>query len=259
MAITVGRRGGSAPKDEEPARGARYARGTRERESFDEGASEARDTRGRARWRGREVEEEGPKRNAARGWASAKRTREETSTNKRFKPTEDEPQLIMFLEDEPFDSAAIHFLRELRDGQKAFTCMGKKDGCPLCAAGDQPRALTYFNIAVFDADGNADVKVWEAGPSATEAIETKANSRLVNGKLSAFYFEVMNHKKSNGFFETKIETVRESEVEETWEIEPVDDALFEELIKEAEGEGYVRVSPLSALEEAARKLNRMGD
>lgn len=294
MAITIGRRPGAARTEEtkEPTRASRYqrggaaeeeptssrrGRGGRDGSSDDapargrgrggrDGGDEDSGRGGRSRGRGRE-EEAAPARKPQRGWSGSKRTREETSDYAdRFKLPEDDFIVIAFMEDEPFDSAGRHFIRELK-GQKSFICPGK-DGpfkCPLCAAGDRAMAVSYFNIAVLDIDdeGPLDpvVKVWEAGPGYAKDIETQQNSRAVGGKLTSVYFEVRGVKADSGKGATKLKmnVVRERDLESEWHIPPLSEEEFVALEKDMKGEGYVKFSSERAMQAAADELYDLAD
>lgn len=250
------------PEAEAPSRG-RARRDTRGNGS----TGEDNPTKGRARGRAPAEEEKAPARAPQRGWAGSKKVREETFNNIRFTLPDDDPVLIYFMQDEPFDSAAAHFLRDLRDGQKLFICPGKKpsagypDGCPLCRVGDQPSARSYFNIVQFDNDGEGELRVWEAGPGYSGEIQKKQDSRIVGGKLSSVYFEVVGVKAASGRGATKlqIDPVQERDLPELFDMDPLTDAEYDVFAKDLQAEGYVKYPPLSALQAAADKLDALGD
>lgn len=297
MAITIGAGSRRASSDAEPTRGSRYQRGAPEedaaparrgrRTSSEEptrGRSssrtssrsrtdddEPRTSRGRSRG-GDDAprREAAPARQAQRGWAGSKRTREETSDyGDRYKLIIDDWDLIAFGEDEPFDSAPRHFIQDTAyKGQRSFICPGKKGPyeCPLCGTGDKPMPVDYFNIAVFDVDeksetfGEATMKVWEAGPGYSSEIETQQDSRAVDGHLSSVYFEIRG-KKQGASRATKLEmnVVRERDLVKEWKIDPLSEDDWKELEKDFKDDTYVEFSPKRVLQEAADKLLALGD
>lgn len=279
MGITLGNRAAPA-SDAGASRGSKYQRGapdevppargrgrasaatesSRGRRAGRESSDEA--PRGR-RSRGADTEEAAPPRSAQRGWAGAKHVREETYDDIRFKLPEDDFALIAFMEDDPFDAAARHFLNGIQ-GQRAFICPGKKGPypCALCKLGDRAMPWTFFNIIVFEGDDLLPVlKVWEAGPGYTKDIETQQDSRAVDGHLTSVYFEVRGKKAASGKGATKLEInpVRERDLKEEWNIDPLTQDEFDAFVKDMKGDGYVKFAPERALQEAADKLDKNSD
>jgi hypothetical protein len=273
MPISVGRR--SNP--EEPVSGTRYRRGSTEETAFSNGAAEARGESPRGR-RGRSdapadeprsrngsrgSNDSVPKREPRRGWSGSKKTREESSDYAdRFKLPEDDYTLIIFLEDEPFDSANRHFIREIQ-GQKSFICPGKNGPyrCALDAAGDKAMPIDYFNIAILEEGQDPVAKVWECGPGYSTEINNKQNSRAVGGKLSNVYFEVKGIKAPSGKGATKLDmnVVRERDLENEWGVQPLSDEELAVLEKQMKSDGYVQYSSEKSLKEAADKLLDLSD
>lgn len=289
MGITIPRRGSAAPAAESsgPTRGSRYARnngateapatsrrgGARSAPPEDDAPRRGSSRRGRseddAPRRGRGGgDEAAPSRQAQRGWAGSKRTREETSLDAdRYKLSELDFDLIAFAENEPFDSAPRHFINDRGyKGQRAFICPGKKGPykCPICAIGEKPMPVDYFNIAVFDTDpespnfGAAEMKVWECGPGYSGEIKTQEDSRAVGGDLTSCYFEVKGVKKGNSkATQLEINPVRVRDLKDEWGIDPLSDAEWEDLSKDLKGEGYVQFAPERVMQEAADKLDNL--
>lgn len=290
MGITIPLRGTApaAPASTGPTRGSRYQqangaeaptssrRGGSARSAPPEEAAPRRGSSRRARnedeaprrGRGGGGGEPAPTRQAQRGWAGSKRTREETADYAdRYKLTELDFDLIAFAENEPFDSAPRHFINDRGyKGQRAFICPGKKGPykCPICATGEKPMPVDYFNIAVFDTNpesdtfGQAEMKVWECGPGYSTEIKTQEDSRAVGGDLTSCYFEVKGVKKGNSkATQLEINPVRVRDLKEEWGIDPLSDAEWGELYVDLKGSEYVQYSPERVLQEAADKLDNL--
>jgi hypothetical protein len=98
----------------------------------------------------------------------------------------DEPQLVKFLEDQPFASYEQHWI-ERPKGKKSFVCIG--DACPLCdVLGDKPRGKFSFNVLVLSGDIQG-VQILTAPPSLARQIK-KAHDDERKGPLSKEFWEI---------------------------------------------------------------------
>jgi hypothetical protein len=124
-----------------------------------------------------------------RGWGAAQKVQESTSAfAQRFKVTE-EPQIIKFLEDEPYASFRTHWI-DGRAGQKSFVCLADhQDGCPLCDSGNRPSTKFAFNIAVLGDEGDTSVKSFEVGVRLIDQLKN-FHTHPVQGPLSKSYWAV---------------------------------------------------------------------
>ena len=98
----------------------------------------------------------------------------------------EEPQLVKFLEDQPFASYEQHWI-ERPKGKKSFVCIG--DACPLCdVLGDKPRGKFSFNVLVLSGDVQG-VQILTAPPSLARQIK-KAHDDERKGPLSKEFWEI---------------------------------------------------------------------
>jgi hypothetical protein len=124
----------------------------------------------------------------------------------------------MFLEDGPFATVLLHWPDWIPRGQKpVFTCMGKENGCPLCAVGDQPQARARFNIL----DLNDDVPVLtalDAGITLTDELFALAERRGGGLKNQYFGFHTTGSKQSK---RTHPRILKDRDVEEDFGMKPL--------------------------------------
>lgn len=147
-----------------------------------------------------------------RGWGAAQKVQESTSAfAQRFKVTED-PQIIKFLEDEPYASFRTHWI-DGRAGQKSFVCLADHpEGCPLCDAGNRPSTKFAFNIAVLGEDGDLSVKSFEVGVRLIDQLKN-FHTDPRQGPLSKNYWAVSKTGKG-AQTQTILQMVRERDLSE---------------------------------------------
>lgn len=148
----------------------------------------------------------------SRGWSAAQKVQESTSAfAQRFKVTED-PQIIKFLEDEPYASFRTHWI-DGRAGQKSFVCLADHaDGCPLCDAGNRPSTKFAFNIAVLGEEGDLSVKSFEVGVRLIDQLKN-FHTDPRQGPLSKNYWAVSKTGKG-AQTQTILQMVRERDLSE---------------------------------------------
>lgn len=137
------------------------ARDDEEPDAADDEDEEPAAKRGRAFKKGSE-EGRAPSDAVQSGWGAAKKLKTEGgSFASELSITKDE-QLVKFLDDAPYAVYKQHWVEGLRStNKKSFICMGK--GCPLCAIGEGAAKKWAFNVALFDEDGEPDIKSLIAG------------------------------------------------------------------------------------------------
>jgi hypothetical protein len=233
---------------DEPPRRARRS----ERDEQDEERPSPR--RSRRQDAEREPDEQ-PRRRGAResaqansGWGAAKAVMEESSAfAKALKPTE-KPIVIKFLEDDPFDAFASHWLE--RNGKKKFRCRTKGQ-CPLCDPfGDQPTSSTlHFNVVSF---ADPDVPVFEfleAGARLGHLLEDQADDQRFNGLSDPRLYVAISMTKGGDSKKgavPKLEVIKERDLYEDWDIEP----LTDKQVREFQRQCYDRpVEPIPSVDE----------
>jgi hypothetical protein len=174
-------------------------------------------------------DEKAARRTISRGWGRAEQVKAASSAfAERLKP-EKTPQLIKFLEDEPYTSYRYHWM-DGREGQKSFTCIDDIDpkGCPLCSAGSRASSRFAFNVALF-VDGDWVNKSYEGGPRVMDALKNFHNDNVM-GPLTKGYWSVFTAGKK-GSSSTNHAPVKARDLEEDWSAEEPDDNTLKMLDK----------------------------
>lgn len=209
-----------------------------------------------------------------RGWASHRKNESKTKRGFGTSPDEftvaetDTTYLVKLLEDEPFWSYLEHFVNEIEEGKRSFTCGG--DQCPLCDYGHGPRAFDLFNVAVWDpagdnGEGQWAAKYWRATPDPAGKILTRAeelgqgrNPRaLGHPDIYLAVSKTASKKKKGGrsFNEFKIDIVKERDLEDDYEAFPLTDEDLEEFDGKLFDETVVPEASLKELRDAAEALD----
>ena len=129
-----------------------------------------------------------------------------------FRFTE-EPQLVKFLEDEPFAVYEQHWI-ERPKGKKSFVCIG--DNCPLCdVLGDKPRGKFAFNIVVISGD-TTGVQILTAPPLLVRQLR-KINEDDRKGPLSREFWEI-SRLGTGPTTSYNLNIVRGRDLEEEWKL-----------------------------------------
>lgn len=221
-------------EDERPAKGRKRRTKTRD-EDEDEGDDDDDED---------EDEDDGT---VGSGWGDYKKNKSKTSSYPdRFAPDE-ESRLIKFLDDEPFSTYNQHWIE--RDGKKSFICLG--DDCPLCDIGDDPTAYAVFNIIDLS-EGKPSVKIIEARPRLAGQIEKKHKDKRY-GPLSKSYYAITRTGKGSKSA-TELNPVKERDLEEDYDTEPLTAADLKRLRKDAWDSSSVVRSSRKDLREVAREV-----
>jgi hypothetical protein len=160
----------------------------------------------------------------------------------------DEPQLVKFLEDQPFASYEQHWI-ERPKGKKSFVCIG--DTCPMCdIIGDKPRGKFSFNVLVLSGDVQG-VQILTAPPSLARQIK-KAHDDERKGPLSKEFWEV-SRLGSGPTTQYTLNFVRGRDLAEEWKLSS--DAV-QELVAAAVPftAEVIRETPRSEMLEVARSV-----
>jgi hypothetical protein len=163
------------------------------------------------------------------GWGAyskAKETAKKSSFNSEDQlKVEDDPVLIKFLEDQPFESYYQHWVQRGKGKKRSWTCPGEDD-CVLCDLGHAVRCLTLFNVIEI-ADGKHTPKFWVCGKNAGDQVEEMALSKRYSPiNDDDLYFEVVRKEADFGYKYT-LNPVRESELDDAEVVsdEELDSAL----------------------------------
>jgi hypothetical protein len=158
------------------------------------------------------------------------------------------PQLVKFLEDQPFASYEQHWI-ERPKGKKSFVCIG--EACPLCdVLGDKPRGKFAFNVLVLSGESQG-VQIMTAPPSLARQIK-KAHDDERKGPLSKEFWEV-SRLGSGPTTQYTLNFVRGRDLAEEWKLSADD---VQELVAAAVPftAEVIRETPRSEMLEVARSV-----
>lgn len=174
-----------------------------------------------------------------RGWGNVDSTKQADSPYAQRLKIEDKPVVVKFLEDEPYTSFRMHWVE--RQGQKSFTCISDMhpQGCPLCDAGHRPSARFAFNVALLSEDGETVIRSYEVGPRVIDSLKNFHQDPR-QGPLSKHYWAISRSGKGPTS-QTNHQMIRERDLEEEWNIEPLTEARLESLKSEAYDDSIVPI------------------
>lgn len=158
------------------------------------------------------------------GWGAYKRNREEASNFPGDLKLDEEPALVMFMEDEPLASYNQHWIE--RKGKRSFMCIAPEQECPLCAIGDPIRTQNVFNVLVFSPGGDPANNVLRAGVKLTDILQSKSRRK---GLTSGYWAIARTGKGGNTNYD--VSAVKERDLEEDWDVDPLDGETLEKLTK----------------------------
>lgn len=223
------RRGGRRPASEEAEKPARGRRGGEEKPAK---------TRGEV----------------ASGWDGYEANREEYGDyapefSKTLKDA-DEDVLIKFLDEGPFAVYKQHWIE--RKGKRSFNCIAKQGkGCPICEElGDRPATKAAFNVISLHDPENPRVEVWTVGQKITDMIKKMTGEKRTSPlNRSDLYFAVSRTGTKGGSVQTNIEAVKERDLAEDWDTEPLSEEEIAELDEKAYDDSSIDYPTVTQMEE----------
>lgn len=234
-------------EDDRPARGSRN--GSRRRSLNTEEADTSRRSR-RSREDDADDDEPAPK-VGGRGWGSYEKTKQASSAFPDNFKAGTESVIVKFLDEEPFLVFLQHWIE--RSGKKSFTCLESK--CPLCDdAGDKPSQQVSFNVIDFTDPADPQAKVWQVGPMVADILKNYATDKKTSPiNRDDLYFSVRKETKNNktNYYVTP---VKERDLVDDWDIEPLTDEELEEFDAKAYDEDILQVSRRTELKDIVREI-----
>jgi hypothetical protein len=236
-------------EDDRPARGAR--RGSRRESLHTKDAPASRRTR-RARDEDEDDEDNEPApKIGGKGWGSYEKTKSATSSfPDNFKVT-NEAVVIKILDDAPFLVYLQHWIE--RAGKRSWTCLENR--CPLCDdAGDKPTQQVCFNVVDFTDPEDPQVKIWQFGPMVADILKNySSDSKTKPINRDDLYWSVSKKTKNNKTT-YYITPVKERDLLDDWDIEPLTDDDLEEFDSKAYDEDVLQVNTRNELKAIAREI-----
>lgn len=245
------RRSGRGSRDAEPepsARGSRRSRGSTDDEP---------PARGRASRRPSDDEDDKPKRrtlSGTGGWGSYEAKKSEVSDfADEFRP-EEEQTLIKILDAEPLANYKQHWIE--RNGKRSWTCCAPEDKCPLCDdVGDNPQLKVVFNIVDMSDPDNPTNAIWIMSQTIAENLKNFGkDSKTGPINRDDLYWAVNKTGKGKGKVKTNIIPVKERDLKEDWDTEPLSEEELTEFDNNAFGEDAVEYHTPRQLAEIADEL-----
>ena len=185
------------------------------------------------------------------GWGSVDAVKNADSPFAQRLKIADEPQIIKFLDDEPYASWRQHWIE--RQGQKSFVCIGEFDdkGCPLCDSGDRPSVRIAFNVALLIAGEEPVIKSYEVGPRVIDQLKN-FHTDPRTGPLSKHYWAISKTGKG-ATTATSHQLVKDRDLEE-WGIAEIDDAGLKGLISRSYTADIISIPSRKDLIDIANEL-----
>lgn len=270
----------SRDEDERPSRGSRRSRGSRDEDEEDErprrGSRRSRDededederpSRGsRASRRGGASGSKGRSTRAAGGFDSYRQKKALTSSYAdEFKPEDDKPILIKFLDAEPFDNFLQHWVEDAKKGDpKSYMCYDdeyhpdfEEQGCPLCEIGENRKSYSLFNVLDLTNPNKPEVKVWVTSPYVTDTLMRMAEAERTKPlDRIDLYFEVEKVKKGKKT-EWSIQPVKARDLSDDFDIEPFTEDEIETFLDKRydDRKDVTRVDTWERLDEVAEYVS----
>lgn len=159
--------------------------------------------------------------------------------------------IIKFLDEEPFLVFLQHWIE--RSGKRSFTCLESR--CPLCDdAGDKPSQQIAFNVIDFTDPEDPQIKVWQVGPMVADILKNYSKDKKTSPiSRDDLYFSVRKetkNKKTNYY----ITPVKERDLLDDWDIEPLGEEELEEFDAKAYDESILQVARRTELKTLVREI-----
>jgi hypothetical protein len=170
-----------------------------------------------------------------------------------------EPDLVAFLESEPFATFSQHWVSQGgQSGNRPYTC--PEEDCPLCDLGDRPNQQVWYNVLHLSAENGPKNMILPLGVKADKALVNAATSKKTGvPDILKDYFAVSKSGKDQqtqtNFRPVKLEDILEDweEILDRFDIDKLDDILDESLEKMFDV-SLVQVTPAKQLREVAAYL-----
>lgn len=137
-----------------------------------------------------------------RGWGGVKAVAASIGSGDMFFKIEEQKKVMAFVNEDPFDWHACHWLDWITEGSKSVICWDSlrdddnnptmPDACPLCLAGDKPKKLSvFFNVVSLEDPETPILKVLEVGKMVSDMIEDYSeDSKTSPLNKAGLFFEV---------------------------------------------------------------------
>lgn len=188
-----------------------------------------------------------------RGWAAAEQLKESGSAYAQTLKLSDLPQLIKFLEDEPYAAYRTHWVEGTSYKQKSWLCLDDLDpkGCPLCEAGNRPSQKFSFNTVLLGEGLDPVIKSFDVGVRVLDQLKNFHMDQR-QGPLSKHYWAVSRTGKGTSS-STNLQMVRERDLED-FAVDALSPDDLKDLRRKAYDESIIAVPTRKDLLSVAEEL-----
>ena len=255
---SVSRRRSRDEEEERPARSRTTTRSRSRREDSDD--EDGRDSRRASRTEGAREAKSTSMGRGREGLRKHRETHKSGNYPEKLRVDDGEEVLIKFVDDDFFITYYEHWIEEFKGEkrQMSFVCLG--EDCPLCDIGDEPKFYALINVLDLRKPSKPELKVWYATPNPAGKIEDEMESQ--EGKRTPksindpdLYYIVSKKKERNNFRSYSLKEVKARDLEEDYEVEPLDDTELADLNEDAYTEDIVRINKRSDLQDIADELS----
>jgi hypothetical protein len=165
------------------------------------------------------------------GWGGMNTTLAEGGAFARSLKITDEPVVVKFLDDEPFDSFRSHWIE--KTGRKSYRHL--TGVCPLCDPfGDQPQATSVcFNVISFADPENPKLEYIEAGSRLSRKLENLSEDKRFDGLSDPRLYVALSATGKGKDRQPNVEVIKVRDLFEDWDIQALSDPQIEELAQKA--------------------------
>lgn len=170
---------------------------------------------------------------------------------------DDEDVLFKFVDDAPFAVYKQHWIE--RKGKRSFNCIASKalkTRCPICdEVGDRPGTKVAFNVISLHDPENPRVEIWTVGQKVADMIKKMAKEKRTSPlNRDDLYFAASRTGTKGGSVQTNIEPVKERDLKDDWDTEPLTEAEVKEFYEAAFDEESVDYPTVKQMEEIVDEL-----
>ena len=127
-----------------------------------------------------------------------------------------EPELVAFLEDEPFATFSQHWVSSGGGvGNRPYTC--PEDDCPLCDLSDRPNQTVWYNVLHLSADTKPKNMILPLGVKAAKALDNAATSKKTGVPDILKDFFAVSKSGKDQQTQTNFRPVKVDDIVEDWE------------------------------------------
>lgn len=189
------------------------------------------------------------------GWGASQQIIDSTSSwAQSFRP-EEKSQVIAFLEPSPYVAFRRHWIESIDEEKgktnRPYVCyqtVGKE--CPLCKAGDKPQAVSCFNVALVDENGDVALKSWDVGARLYSVLKAYSNDPKIGPLPKGFFLVSRTGTKSTTQY--NVTPVKASALAEDYDVQVPSRETLDRLTRYTAD--IVKLTPLSKMKDLADEL-----